>query len=65
MNSQERQEIERLSAEFQSKIDAVDKQLKDDPDLGAEGAYEKYWELQNAAASAAVEWQQYCSSIKP
>ena len=55
------EECSRLSSVFGEKLDAVDAHLAADPDLQQEGAYEKYWDLQNEAATAAMAWTDYCA----
>ena len=39
--------------------------LENDPELAGEGAYEKYWELYNAATTASLAWVDFCTNNKP
>ncbi|TFF38130.1 hypothetical protein [Pseudomonas sp. RIT623] len=39
--------------------------LDSDPELSGEGAYEKYWDLHNAATTASLEWVNFCTNNKP
>lgn len=55
------EECSRLSKEFGEKLDAVDTLLASDPELQQDGAYEKYWDLQSEASTAAMAWTDYCA----
>jgi len=39
--------------------------LENDPELSAEGAYEQYWKLYNAATTASLAWVDFCTNNKP
>jgi len=54
-------EANRLSNVFGEKLDELKKFWDADPELKGDGAYEKYWELQNAAQAAAGEWTDFCA----
>lgn len=55
------EECSRLSNDFSQKLAAVDEVIAADPNLEEEGAYDKYWKLQNEASSAAIAWTNYCA----
>lgn len=48
-----------------SKFKAIRDLLEEDPQLNADGAYEKYWELHNAATTASLQWGEFCTNNKP
>lgn len=54
--------VSELSDDFAAKKDAADAYLKEHPELAEEGEREEYWTLQNAAMTAALRWQEYCSA---
>jgi hypothetical protein len=53
------------SDDLAEKLEAVRKLLKEDPELEAEGAYDKYWDLHNAATTVSMQWQDFCANNKP
>ncbi|NQD72949.1 hypothetical protein [Pseudomonas sp. CM27] len=57
--------ISELSEDFSAKHKAAKDFLKEHPKLDGEGERKKYWDLQNAACTASVRWQEYCSENKP
>lgn len=54
-------ECNRLSNVFSEKHEAVQAHLENDPNLEGEGSYEKYWDLQNEASTAAIAWTNFCA----
>lgn len=54
------EECRRLSDDFGEKKRVADQHLVDHPGLPDDESYEKYWDLQNAATTAAINWQRYC-----
>lgn len=54
-----------LSDECAKKFHAVRELLKEDSELSNEGAYDKYWDLQNAATTASLQWSNFCTNNKP
>lgn len=58
-------EAGRLSNVFGERLDAVREFLEADPELRQPGAYDKYWDLENAAQTAAGEWTNFCAKERP
>lgn len=58
-------EASRLSDVFGEKLDAVKAFLQNDPELKGPDAYDRYWELENEAQTAAGEWSNFCSRERP
>lgn len=54
-----------FSDECSEKFKAVKELLSQDPELTGAGAYEKYWELHNAATTASLQWGNFCTNNKP
>jgi len=56
--------VAELSDDFAAKKKAVDEFFKEHPKLDGEGERDKYRTLQNAAMTAAIRWQEYCTANK-
>ena len=56
--------VSELSDDFAAKKNAADEYLKEHPELDGEDERNEYWTLQNAAMTAAIRWQEYCTANK-
>jgi hypothetical protein len=56
--------VAELSDDFAEKKKRADEFFRDHPSLEGEGERDQYWELQNAAMTAAIRWQEYCTANK-
>jgi len=56
--------VAELSDDFAAKKKAADEYFEEHPELAGEGEREEFWNLQNAAMTAAISWQQYCEANK-
>jgi hypothetical protein len=56
--------VSELSDDFAAKKNAADEYWKEHPELNGEGERDEYWNLQNAAMTAAIRWQEYCTANK-
>ena len=54
-----------FSDDCAAKLKAVKDLLDEDPKLSADGSYEKYWKLQNAATTTSLQWVEFCTNNKP
>lgn len=52
----------RRSNVFDEKNQAVNNFLANNPDLGDDATYKRFWDLQNEAATAAKDWWEYCEN---
>lgn len=57
--------VSELSDDFAAKKKAADVYFEEHPKLDGDGERDEYWTLQNAAMTAAIRWQEYCTANKP